>query len=83
MVTKTIRTKKYSGGSIINPRGFASGVNGRINPANTVPRDVTASHLLGRLKKNGDLEVLITNTTSTCVAKDSTNHPVLNSVPLA
>ena len=42
----------------------------------TMVREVRVSHILGRLRKNGVLAVLIINITNISVEIDSINHPV-------
>ena len=79
---KRDRTQQPHTGSGINPRRPPSGVYGNTTATVTTTNTPISSGRLGRLL-SGLPAVRITNTTSVCVARDSTNHPVRKSVALA
>jgi hypothetical protein len=73
----TTRNAKYPSGNGVNPSTRASGETGSNSPVNAIPSVVIVNALLGRLF-HGRCRVRITNNTSVCVAKLSTNQPVWN-----
>src|ERR1039458_7530098 len=62
----------------MNPSTAPRRVYGRTAPATETAATAISNRPLGRLLK-GLPAVRITNTTSVCVTRDSTNHPVRNS----
>ena len=65
-------------GNGMNPNKAPRGVYGIRAPAAAMAITAISNRPLGRLR-NGFPAVRITNTTSVCVARDSTNHPVRKS----
>ena len=69
--------EERSGKRLEAQRCRRAGVQGSTDATATTAIAVTASSGLGRLR-SGFPAVRMTKTTSTCVASDSTNHPVWN-----
>ena len=63
----------------MKPSAWASGVKGIVAPIAAQITGSTSIAPLGRLRRKGTRRVRITNTTSVCVASDSTSHPLWNS----
>lgn len=80
---KMTRMPKYRSGGTVSPKAGAIGVKGSMMPTRVKEMQVIASHLPGRLTKNGVRAVRITNTTRISVAIDSINQPVWKSEPFA